>query len=931
MAVVGSASVVVRFITAGAASQLKRDLTGLSTASRSAGGSVGQSFMQGFTAGTDQGIFKRLGNGFKSIEGPATAARERLQSLIRIGNFVGPALIGVVGAVGALGGALITLVGVLSAAVPALAAVGGGFVTLGIAAIGAKIGLSGVGAAVAASTKQNSALGKSIATIREELQQLKFDSEGAANGERRAALNLEKARENLIRLQDLPPNSRARREALLAYDEAELAFKRAKDQNSDLQQQLEDGITPASAGTDPFAGLNESQKALAQYLVSLEPLFESLENRISKGFIPSLIAGFGRIENEVLRTKEFEDAIDKFGEALGRAGNNFFNGIMDNGGGDAVISLLNQMSVDGGTIEKLGTILGDVFGIFIQLMEGAQPTIQRLFGDLETGTGAALTNLKGLNESGNLANTFDGSYTILKRLTDILGLFVAGFGALGKAATEGGAGGMLLDFLESVGTAFAGLGDNEEFKAVLEGATANGIILLQLIGDILGGILDIGARPEVGDFFQDLRDLGPKFGSLFDGLLEGLPGLSELVGNLLDIGNALQASGAISAFFDTLNLISGVIADILNSEGVQNFVGFLFPILQVFNAIGLSATLLLNFALLPIIGVILSFLGPLALVKKTFEVLGLKSPFGFIGKALKGIGRALLFVGGLIKTVLLGAFALVKTIVISIGTAIRVAFSANPIGFIITVIGLLVAALGYFFTQTELGKEIWAKFSAFIVDLIKNIGDFFVGLGENIGESFGRTVEFIKGLWEGFTGFINDAITNVTNFFKDGWDKAVEVFKDVFGGITEFFTNLVNGWIGLVEDFINFFINGLNRMIGLANGGLGFLGDLIGKELAISLIPNITIPRLAKGGIALPRAGGQMVTVAEAGRPERIEPLDRNGLSKRDRVLISELSGGNRSGMTNTINVYASPGMDPKELAEEVSRRLAFKVGKGRF
>ncbi len=928
MAVVGSASVVVRFITAGAASQLKRDLTGLSTASRSAGGSVGQSFMQGFTAGTDQGIFKRLGNGFKSIEGPATAARERLQSLIRIGNFVGPALIGVVGAVGALGGSLITLVGVLSAAVPALAAVGGGFVTLGIAAIGAKIGLSGVGAAVAASTKQNSALGKSIATIREELQQLKFDSEGAANGERRAALNLEKARENLIRLQDLPPNSRARREALLAYDEAELAFKRAKDQNADLQQQVKDGISPAASGPDPFAGLNESQKALAQYLVSLKPLFEELENRISKGFIPALIDGFKRIENEVLRTKDFEDAIDNFGEALGRAGNNFFNGIMDNGGGDAVISLLNQMSAEGGTIEKLGTILGNVFGIFLQVMVAAQPVIQTLFGDLEKGTGDALTNLKGLNESGDLTNTFSGSYDILKRLTGILGLFVSGFGALGTAAVKGGAADALLTFLENVGKGFAGLGDNVAFQETLKGATDNGIILLQLIGDILAGILDIGARPEVGTFFQDLRDLGPKFGSLFDGLLEGLPGLSELVGNLLDIGNALQASGAISAFFDTLNLIAGAVADVLNSENAQKLITFLFPILQVFNAIGLSATLLLNFAILPIIGAAFAILAPFISINGLFKVLGKGSPFP---KILKGIGDALKFIGGFIKNVLMGAFALVKTIVISIGTAIRAAFTANPIGAIITVIAVLVAALVYFFTQTEIGKEIWAKFSAFIVDLIKNIGDFFVGLGENIGESFGRTVDFIKGLWEGFTGFISDAITNVTNFFKDGWNKAVEVFKDVFGGITEFFKNLVNGWIGLVEKFINFFINGLNRMIGLANGGLGFLGDLIGKELAISLIPNITIPRLAKGGIALPRAGGQMVTVAEAGRPERIEPLDRDGLSKRDRVLISELSGGNRSGMTNTINVYASPGMDPKELAEEVSRRLAFKVGKGRF
>jgi hypothetical protein len=69
-----------------------------------------------------------------------------------------------------------------------------------------------------------------------------------------------------------------------------------------------------------------------------------------------------------------------------------------------------------------------------------------------------------------------------------------------------------------------------------------------------------------------------------------------------------------------------------------------------------------------------------------------------------------------------------------------------------------------------------------------------------------------------------------------------------------------------------------------------------------------------------------MVTVAEAGRPERIEPLDPNGLSKRDMALIQQLSGGGA-----TINVYPSAGMDERELSELVSRRIAFEVRKGSF
>jgi hypothetical protein len=35
-----------------------------------------------------------------------------------------------------------------------------------------------------------------------------------------------------------------------------------------------------------------------------------------------------------------------------------------------------------------------------------------------------------------------------------------------------------------------------------------------------------------------------------------------------------------------------------------------------------------------------------------------------------------------------------------------------------------------------------------------------------------------------------------------------------------------------------------------------------------------------------------LATIAEAGRPERVEPLDQNGLSNRDRALIAALTGG---------------------------------------
>ena len=76
----------------------------------------------------------------------------------------------------------------------------------------------------------------------------------------------------------------------------------------------------------------------------------------------------------------------------------------------------------------------------------------------------------------------------------------------------------------------------------------------------------------------------------------------------------------------------------------------------------------------------------------------------------------------------------------------------------------------------------------------------------------------------------------------------------------------------------------------------------------------------------MPSRGGTLAQIAEAGRPERVEPLDANGLSKRDYAMIGALRGAG-GGINITVN--PSPGMDERELAALVSRRIAFEIKRG--
>jgi len=81
-----------------------------------------------------------------------------------------------------------------------------------------------------------------------------------------------------------------------------------------------------------------------------------------------------------------------------------------------------------------------------------------------------------------------------------------------------------------------------------------------------------------------------------------------------------------------------------------------------------------------------------------------------------------------------------------------------------------------------------------------------------------------------------------------------------------------------------------------------------GFATAKKLFP-YTGPKLAKGGIVMPRPGGTLATVAEAGYPEAVIPLNNKNLL----------------GSTVNVHVYSA---DPKVVVDAVSRYIAQNGGK---
>jgi phage-related protein len=273
---------------------------------------------------------------------------------------------------------------------------------------------------------------------------------------------------------------------------------------------------------------------------------------------------------------------------------------------------------------------------------------------------------------------------------------------------------------------------------------------------------------------------------------------------------------------------------------------------------------------------------------------------------------------------------------------------------IATVIGLLVGALAPVITSLigvitpviQIVVELVSSFAQMLIPIIMVVVEVFMILMPIIAgiiTIFADIATVIFSVVGPALSFVAQIFTFIARFITGVFVAAIRlllpILSGVFSGISigvkamqDGFKWAMNQMIGFAEGFINFFVDGFNWIFSLLNKLKidipEVLRPLVGgmKSIGFNIQPmqKIRLPRLAEGGTVYPSEGGSIVNVAEAGRPERIEPLDANGLSKRDIAMIRELSG---NGMQITVN--AGPGMDERELAEVVSRRLAFEMRKG--
>ena len=129
---------------------------------------------------------------------------------------------------------------------------------------------------------------------------------------------------------------------------------------------------------------------------------------------------------------------------------------------------------------------------------------------------------------------------------------------------------------------------------------------------------------------------------------------------------------------------------------------------------------------------------------------------------------------------------------------LNAAMNANPIVLVVTAIGALVAALVWFFTQTETGRKAWASFTSFLSSAWQSVVSFVTSLGQNIANFFTQTIpnaiqsviQWFQQLPSAIGTALSNLITSIGTWAASFGQSALQAGQQFVSNIANFLTNL---------------------------------------------------------------------------------------------------------------------------------------------
>nr|DAN80131.1 MAG TPA: tail tape measure protein [Caudoviricetes sp.] len=431
---------------------------------------------------------------------------------------------------------------------------------------------------------------------------------------------------------------------------------------------------------------------------------------------------------------------------------------------------------------------------------GTKQEMQRLLADAEKLTGVKydINNLsdvyqaihaiqENLDITGTTAkeaaSTFTGSFNAMKAAAqNVLGKLALGENILPslQALAETTSTFLFNNFFPMIGNIMSGLG-----VVISEGLSH---VATQLFGEEFGNAV-FTQLSRVSGIFQTFFDM--IFGSLSKqdniDILEALGFSEEAATQIVNIADNIRETfeNIGSAIGDVLGIVGDFVGDLLGiKDGEQgvNLLGVAFEALT-------SALRIVSSILKEITNFFKENKLAADLLKTAIVALGVGMPIVKIASFVTALGG------------IPGIFAVIQTVISGFAGSITAAISAIPL---VGWIAAAVAALAWFFTQTEIGRQIWAAFVDWIKGAWQGIADFFVNLWSGISEGANTLWDGVSMAWNAYIESLKMMWNNIVTFFSDLWVSIQETASMAWTAITTAIMTVVQPFI---DGFMNIWNN----------------------------------------------------------------------------------------------------------------------------
>ena len=143
-------------------------------------------------------------------------------------------------------------------------------------------------------------------------------------------------------------------------------------------------------------------------------------------------------------------------------------------------------------------------------------------------------------------------------------------------------------------------------------------------------------------------------------------------------------------------------------------------------------------------------------------------------------------------------------------TAFNVAMAANPIGLIVLAIAAVVAGLVWFFTQTEIGKQIFGEFVKFVGGVFGNIVSVISTVANAIIVPFQNFLAFVSPIFNTLWQIVSSIFILIVAVVATAIESIVQPFiwlfqnwQTVWNNICGFVSTIWNMIVGVVTAYIN--------------------------------------------------------------------------------------------------------------------------------